>query len=96
MLKPAGRTEIEGAYYPRRQYEGLNTEESELLDAILGEIKRLHPEVHKELIREKRFNLMTWIIGWGTWSNMKNIRKLKRILRSYMNKIFYKKNKFWN
>ena len=54
LFKPAGRTEIEGAYYPRRQYEGLNTEESELLDAILSEIKRLHPEVHKELIRNEK------------------------------------------
>ena len=43
----------EGIYYPRIQYEELNTEESELLDAILSEIKRLHPEVHKELMREK-------------------------------------------
>ena len=68
----------EGVYYPRRQYEELNTEESELLDAILSEIKRLHPEVHKELIREKRFNLMTWIIGLGTWSNMRNIKKIKK------------------
>ena len=28
------------------------------------------------LIREKIFNLMTWIIGWGTWSNMRNIKKI--------------------
>ena len=45
----------EGKYYPKRQYEELNREESELLDTILREIKRLHPEVHKELIRVKRF-----------------------------------------
>ena len=53
----------EGEYYPKRQYEELNAEESALLDVILNEIKRLLPEVHKELIREKRFNLMTWIVG---------------------------------
>ena len=48
------------------------------MDVILNEIKRLQPEVHKELIREKRFNLMTWIIGWGTFSNMRNIKKIKK------------------
>ena len=40
----------EGEYYPKRQYQELNTEESALLDTILREVKRLHPEVHKELI----------------------------------------------
>ena len=71
----------EGKYYPKRQYEELNKEESALLDTILNEIKRLHPEVHKELIRVKRFNLMTWIIGWGTWSNRRNIRKIKKNIK---------------
>ena len=71
----------EGKYYPKRQYEELNKEESALLDTILREIKRLHPEVHKELIRVKRFNLMTWIIGWGTWSNMRNIQKIKKNIK---------------
>ena len=68
----------EGSYYPKRQYEELSHEESEFLDIILNEIKRLQPEVHTELIREKRFNLMTWIIGWGTFSNMRNIKKIKK------------------
>ena len=66
----------EGKYYCKRQYEELNKEESTLIDTILREIKRLHPKVHKELIRVKRFNLMTWIIGWGTWSNMRNIKNI--------------------
>ena len=71
----------EGKYYPKWQYEELNKEESALLDTILSEIKRLHPEVHKQLIRVKRFNLMTWIIGWGTWSNRRNIRKIKKNIK---------------
>ena len=71
----------EGKYYPKRQYEELNKEESVLLDTILREVKRLHPEVHKELIRVKRFNLMTWIIGWDTWSNMRNIKKIKKNIK---------------
>ena len=53
----------EGEYYPKRQYEELDASESEVLDAMLREIKRLKPEIHKELIKQKRFNLMTWIIG---------------------------------
>ena len=71
----------EGKYYPKRQYEELNKEESVLLDNILREVKRLHPEVQKELIRMKRFNLMTWIIRWGTWSNMRNIKKIKKNIK---------------
>ena len=67
----------EGEYLPKRQYEELDASESEFLDAILRKIRRLRPEVHKELVREKRFNLMTWIIGWGAWSNMRNIKKIK-------------------
>ena len=51
------------------------------MDTILREVKRLHPEVHKELIRVKRFNLMTWIIGLGTWSNMRNIKKIKKNIK---------------
>ena len=32
----------EGKYYPKRQYEELNKEESAFLDTILNEIQRLH------------------------------------------------------
>ena len=24
---------------------------------------------------------MTWIIGWGTWSNMRNIKKIKKNIK---------------
>ena len=70
-----------GEYLPHRQYEELNSAESEFLDYILAEIKRLRPTVYKELSREKRFNLMTWIVGWGTWSNSRNIKKIKKNIR---------------
>ena len=59
----------------------MNQAESEFLDAILTEIQKLRPEVHKELIREKRFNLMTWIIGWGTFTNMRSIKKIKENIK---------------
>ena len=70
-----------GDYLPKRQYEELDAFESAFLGSILEEIQKIRPEVHKELVREKRFNLMTWIIGWGTWSNMRNIKKIKEIYR---------------
>ena len=72
----------EGEYLPKRQYEELNQAESEFLDTILTEIQKLKPTVHKELIREKRFNLMTWIIGWGTFTNMRSIKKILKIYKS--------------
>ena len=71
----------EKEYIPKRQYEELNQAESEFLDIILTEIQKLKPEIYKDLIREKRFNLMTWIIGWGTYTNMKNIKKIKENIK---------------
>ena len=59
----------------------MNQPESEFLDIILAEIQKLKPEIHKRLIREKRFNLMTWIIGWGTFTNMRNIKKIKENIK---------------
>ena len=47
----------------------------------MAEIKRFRPTVYKELSRKKRLNLMTWIVGWGTWSNSKNIKKIKKNIR---------------
>ena len=58
---------------------------SEFLDLILREIQKLRPEVHKELVREKRLNVMTWIIGWGTWSSMRNIKKIKKNIQALQN-----------
>ena len=72
----------EGEYLPKREYEELDASESAFLNPILEEIQKLRPEVHKELIREKRFNLMTWIIGWGTWSNMRNMKKIKENMQA--------------
>ena len=71
----------EKEYIPKRQYEELNQAESEFLDIILTEIQKFKPEIHKKLIREKRFNLMTWIIGWGTFTNMRNIKKIKENIK---------------
>ena len=71
----------DGEYMPHRQYEELNSAESEFLDYILAEIKRLESAVHREPVREKRFNLMTWIVGRGTWSNLRNIKKIKKNIK---------------
>ena len=72
----------EGEHLPKRKYEELDASESAFLDSILEEIQKLRPEVHKELVKEKRFNLMTWIIGWRTWSNIRNIKKIKENIQA--------------
>ena len=65
-------------YKFKGQYEDMSDEELELVEKVLDKIRELHPELHKKLDREKRFSIFTWLIGWGTYRNAKNIAKLKK------------------
>ena len=48
-------------------------EEREFIDSLMNKIVEYSPEIHenveKHLTRQKRFGLMTWVMGWGVWSN---------------------------
>ena len=56
-------------------------EDIRLIDYIMNKIAEYSPEMHehieKNLSRQKRFGVMTWVMGWGVWSNAKNIKKIK-------------------
>ena len=47
----------------------------------MNKIAEYSPEIHenvkRNLSRQKRFGVMTWVMGWGVWSNAKNIKKIK-------------------
>ena len=56
-------------------------EDIRLIDYIMNKIAKYSPEMHdhieKNLSRQKRFGVMTWVMGWGVWSNARNIKKIK-------------------
>ena len=35
------------------------------------------PSLHNKLSRMKRISIFTWILGWGVFSNARNITKIK-------------------
>ena len=60
-------------------------EEKEFIDKLMNKIAEYSPEIHKNiethLVRQKRFGLMTWVMGWGVWSNSRNIKQIKSNIR---------------
>ena len=47
---------------------------------ILWKLKQLSPDEYTSVKCKKRTGLITWILGWGIFSNLHNIKKLKSIL----------------
>ena len=48
-----------------------------VLDKILVALQRINPSLHQNLSRMKRFGILTWILGWGVFSNAQSIAKIK-------------------
>ena len=38
---------------------------------------KINPSLHKNLSRMKRVGVFTWLLGWGVFSNARNINKIK-------------------
>ena len=60
-------------------YLRVSKEEIEVLDDIIKQVGRKFPELETGILkRTKRFGIMSWIMGWGVYSNwrQRNIRKL--------------------
>ena len=68
-------------------YSRLDKDSLEVLNDILERIEEKNPEFKKTLKRVKRFGLMSWILGWGVFSNARQIRTLKKNV-----KILYQQN----
>ena len=47
------------------------------LDKILMALHKVNPSLHRELSRMKRFGVLTWVLGWGVYSNAQSISKIK-------------------
>ena len=74
-------TEKENVYH-RSIFDKLTEEEEQIIDEILRKIEEYSPEIHANLKRHKRFGLMTWIMGWGVFSNARNIAQIKKNIKT--------------
>ena len=51
--------------------------EEKFLNAFMEALSKINPSLHKNLSHMKRVGIFTWILGWGVYSNAKNIAKNK-------------------
>ena len=54
---------------------------------FLKALYKINPTLHNNLSRMKRTGIVTWILGWGIFSNARSISKIKDNLQ-----IFQKQN----
>ena len=59
-------------------YSRLSRESLQTLNKIVERITEDYPTVKEKLKRIKRFGIMSWILGWGVYSNFRQVQTLKR------------------
>ena len=55
----------------------LTPSEEEFLNAFMKALYKINPSLHNNLSHMKRVRIFTWILGWGIFSNARNIDKIK-------------------
>ena len=55
----------------------LTPSEEIFLDAFMKALYQINPSLHNKLSHMKRVGIFTWILGWGVFSNARNIGKIK-------------------
>ena len=55
----------------------LTPSEEIFLNAFMKALYKINPSLHKNLSRMRRAGIFTWILGWGVFSNARNIAKIK-------------------
>ena len=60
----------------------LTPSEEIFLDKFLIALQRINPSLHQDLSRMKRFGVLTWILGWGVFSNTWSIATIKENLHT--------------
>ena len=51
--------------------------EEKFLDAFMKALYKINPSLHNNLSHMKRVSIFTWILGWGVYTNARNIAKIK-------------------
>ena len=63
-------------------YTRVSKEEIEVLDDIIKQVADKYPDLNRRIIsRVKRFGIMSWIMGWGVYSNWRQIKSIKKNIR---------------
>ena len=63
-------------------YSKVSKEELEVLDDMLKQGEEKYPDLNdKVLKRTKRFGVMSWIMGWGVYSNWRQIKAIKKNIK---------------
>ena len=66
----------------RIAYSKVSKEEIEVLDNIIEQVADKYPDLNRRVIsRIKRFGIMSWIMGWGVYSNMRQIKSIKQNIK---------------
>ena len=55
----------------------LTPSEERFLTAFMEALYKINPSLHKNISSMKRVRIFTWILGWGIYSNARNIAKIK-------------------
>ena len=58
-------------------YSRISTEELQTLNHVVERVEESYPIIKDKLKRIKRFGVMSWVLGWGVYSNYKQIETLK-------------------
>ena len=56
----------------------LDEEDLALLTLILDKVYCIHPRLNTTHHRQKHFGIMTWVLGWGVFTNSHNIKHIKQ------------------
>ena len=67
--------EIYGHYHSPTKT--LTPSEESFLTAFMEALYKINPSLHKNLSHMKRVGIFTWILGWGIFSNARNIAKIR-------------------
>ena len=73
--KRSKESDVHGYYHS--YVRTLTPSEEIFLDKILMALHKVNPSLHRDLSRMKRFGVLTWVLGWGVYSNAQSILKIK-------------------
>ena len=59
----------------------LNPTEEIFLDKLLITLENMNSTLVDKFKRMKRYSILTWVLGWGVFSNSRSINKIKKNLR---------------
>ena len=70
----------EMGFYPTYD-RTLNPTEEMFLDKLLITLENMNSTLVDKFKRMKRYSILTWVLGWGIFSNSRSINKIKKNLR---------------